>query len=53
VVQKAVELCELEQSKLMALEIKDHFIQLVQDQNGNHVIQKIIEFLGKHEDIMK
>lgn len=37
----------------MALEIKDYIMQLVQDQNGNHVIQKIIEFLGKDEEIIK
>lgn len=37
----------------MALEVKDHILHLVQDQNGNHVIQKIIEFMGTEEEIMK
>lgn len=53
VIQKAVEVCDLDQKKVMALEIKDYIMQLVQDQNGNHVIQKIIEFMGTEEDIMK
>lgn len=35
------------------MEIKDNIMQLVQDQNGNHVIQKIIEHMGREEDIMK
>lgn len=52
-VQKAIEVCDEDQKKVMALEIKDYIMQLVQDQNGNHVIQKIIEFLGKDEEIIK
>lgn len=53
VVQKALEVCDMDQKKVMALEIKDYFMKLVQDQNGNHVIQKIIEHMGKEEDIVK
>ena len=29
----------------ITLELKDHFAKLIEDQNGNHVIQKLIERL--------
>jgi len=43
---------EPEQRRLMASEIKDRIRELVEDQNGNHVIQKIIETMAKEEPIM-
>lgn len=52
VVQKAIEVAEPEQRRLMASELKDRIRELVEDQNGNHVIQKIIETMGKEEPIM-
>jgi len=36
----------------MASELKDRIRELVEDQNGNHVIQKLIETMGKEEPIM-
>lgn len=53
VVQKAIEVAEPEQRRLMASELKDRVRELVEDQNGNHVIQKIIETMGKEENIMQ
>jgi len=49
VVQKAIEVAEPEQRRLMASELKDRVRELVEDQNGNHVIQKIIETMGKEK----
>jgi len=37
---------------MIAEEIKSNILELVQDQNGNHVIQKIIEYLGKEDNII-
>lgn len=52
-VQKAIEMCELDQKREMAFEVKDSILELLQDQNGNHVVQKIVEFLGNDEDVIK
>lgn len=51
-VQKAIEVAEPEQRRLMASELKDKVREMVEDQNGNHVIQKIIETMGKEEGTM-
>jgi len=52
VIQKVIELGDMDQKKLMALEMKDKYHDLIEDQNGNHVVQKIIETMGKEKDII-
>ena len=43
VVQKALEVISLELQILLVSELKDSVIECINDQNGNHVIQKCIE----------
>ena len=50
VIQKAVEVVEYTQKFLLASELSHNVIRCVEDQNGNHVIQKIIEFVGKNDE---
>jgi pumilio RNA-binding family len=49
VIQKAVEIIDLEDVKKIFKEVKNHIKKCIEDQNGNHVIQKLIERLP-HED---
>lgn len=43
VIQKALEVATLEQQLAIVQELEGHVMRCVRDQNGNHVIQKIIE----------
>ncbi|EOY18065.1 Pumilio 2 isoform 2 [Theobroma cacao] len=43
VIQKAIEVVELDQKTRMVKELDGHVMRCVRDQNGNHVIQKCIE----------
>ncbi|PON92607.1 Coatomer beta subunit [Trema orientale] len=43
VIQKALEVIELEQKAQLVRELDGHVMRCVRDQNGNHVIQKCIE----------
>ena len=43
VIQKALEVCTLEEKVDMVAELEGHLLRCVRDQNGNHVVQKIIE----------
>ncbi|KAL0344930.1 UNVERIFIED_CONTAM: Pumilio6, chloroplastic [Sesamum radiatum] len=43
VVQKAVEVIDIEQKARLVRELDGHVMRCVRDQNGNHVIQKCIE----------
>ena len=43
VVQKALEVISLDQQRLLISELKDAVLDCINDQNGNHVIQKCIE----------
>lgn len=43
VIQKALEVCTLDEKVDMVSELEGHLLRCVRDQNGNHVVQKIIE----------
>jgi len=43
VVQKALEVISSEQQARLVKELEGHVMKCIKDQNGNHVIQKIIE----------
>eukprot|EP00397_Hematodinium_sp_SG-2012_P007610 GEMP01007658.1.p1 GENE.GEMP01007658.1~~GEMP01007658.1.p1 ORF type:complete len:653 (+),score=101.96 GEMP01007658.1:34-1959(+) len=43
VIQKALEWCSLDLQLLLMKEVQCHVLECVEDQNGNHVIQKCIE----------
>ncbi|XP_057476544.1 pumilio homolog 2-like isoform X2 [Actinidia eriantha] len=43
VIQKAIEVVDLDQQTKMVAELDGHVMRCVRDQNGNHVIQKCIE----------
>lgn len=43
VIQKALEVLHLEQQRVIVRELQGQVMRCVRDQNGNHVIQKIIE----------
>ncbi|KAG1326852.1 pumilio [Cocos nucifera] len=45
VIQKALEVIELDQKTQLVKELDGHVMQCVRDQNGNHVIQKCIEWV--------
>lgn len=43
VIQKALEYIDSNQRIELVLELSDSVLQMIKDQNGNHVIQKAIE----------
>ena len=43
VIQKALEMLQLEQQRVIVRELQGQVMRCVRDQNGNHVIQKSIE----------
>ena len=43
VIQKALEVLQLEQQRVIVRELQGQVMRCVRDQNGNHVIQKSIE----------
>jgi hypothetical protein len=43
VVQKALAVAPMERKRAILKEIEPHIMKCIQDQNGNHVVQKIIE----------
>jgi hypothetical protein len=46
VIQKAFEFAQIDQQNLLVSELKNcSIVELIKDQNGNHVIQKMIEVL--------
>jgi methionine salvage enolase-phosphatase E1 len=45
VIQQLICVIDEKYLSLITLELKDHFAKLIEDQNGNHVIQKLIERL--------
>jgi len=50
VVQKALELVDLERRRMLENELQGHILACIRDQNGNHVIQKCVELSsGKHD----
>eukprot|EP00186_Timspurckia_oligopyrenoides_P004568 CAMPEP_0182447200 /NCGR_PEP_ID=MMETSP1172-20130603/12704_1 /TAXON_ID=708627 /ORGANISM="Timspurckia oligopyrenoides, Strain CCMP3278" /LENGTH=785 /DNA_ID=CAMNT_0024643551 /DNA_START=118 /DNA_END=2475 /DNA_ORIENTATION=- len=50
VVQKALELLDVESRHLLESELLGHILPCIRDQNGNHVIQKCVELSsGTHE----
>ncbi len=49
VVQKALETLPYEMQREMINELRDSMMKCVEDQNGNHVIQKCIEQLPSEE----
>jgi len=55
VIQKAIEVIEIEEIRMVLREIKNDIKRSIEDQNGNHVIQKLIEKLpkGEHGEILK
>jgi len=50
VIQKALEKVEYDQKLLLSQELRGSVIRCVEDQNGNHVVQKIIEYLGFNDE---
>jgi mRNA-binding protein PUF3 len=55
VIQKAIEVIELDEIRAVLKEIKKDIRKCIEDQNGNHVVQKLIEKLpkGEHNEILK
>ncbi|KAA8541527.1 hypothetical protein F0562_022679 [Nyssa sinensis] len=49
VIQKALEVIELDQKTQLVSELDGHVTRCVRDQNGNHVIQKCIECVPKEK----
>lgn len=50
VIQKALEVIDLDDAKLIFNEVKHAIPKFIEDQNGNHVIQKLIERLPREEN---
>lgn len=48
VIQKALEVISPEQQALLVKELEGHVLKCIKDQNGNHVIQKVIEQVFSH-----
>jgi len=48
VVQKALEVISPEQQAQLVKELEGHVMKCIKDQNGNHVIQKVIEQVPAH-----
>ncbi|MQM01138.1 hypothetical protein Taro_033880 [Colocasia esculenta] len=48
VIQKALEVVDLDQQIKMVAELEGHVMRCVRDQNGNHVIQKCIECIPQN-----
>uniref|UniRef100_A0A0E0JU83 PUM-HD domain-containing protein n=1 Tax=Oryza punctata TaxID=4537 RepID=A0A0E0JU83_ORYPU len=48
VIQKAIEVVDLDQQTKMVAELDGQVMRCVRDQNGNHVIQKCIECIPQH-----
>ena len=55
VIQKAIEVIEVDEIRAVLKEIKKDIRKCIEDQNGNHVVQKLIEKLpkGEHNEILK
>ena len=55
VVQKAIDVLGIDDIKKILKEIKKDIKKCIEDQNGNHAIQKLVEKLpkGEHVDILK
>ncbi|KAF5780527.1 putative armadillo-like helical, pumilio domain-containing protein [Helianthus annuus] len=47
VIQKAIEVVGLDQQTKMVTELDGHVMRCVRDQNGNHVIQKLLNVYQK------
>ena len=51
-----MEVFDVELQKQMATELDGYVMKCVRDQNGNHVIQKCIEYVpewhGSHKDVL-
>jgi hypothetical protein len=47
VIQKAIEVISPEQQAVLVKELEGHVLKCIKDQNGNHVIQKVIEQVRK------
>ena len=52
VIQKALEVLQLEQQRVIVRELQGQVMRCVRDQNGNHVIQKIIERVKPTTEIL-
>lgn len=54
VIQKFIEVSEYEDVQLAMRELQNYFSTCIEDQNGNHVMQKLIEKLkqGDHDEIV-
>lgn len=52
VIQKALEVLQLEQQRVIVREVQGQVMRCVRDQNGNHVIQKIIERVKPTTEIL-
>lgn len=50
VIQKACEIIDTEDILLIFHEIKEYIISMILDQNGNHVVQKVIERLSPEDN---
>jgi len=48
VIQKALEVIDIDQQAKLCKELEGHVMRCVKDQNGNHVIQKCIEKIPPH-----
>ncbi len=48
VIQKALEVVEVDQQAKLVKELEGNVMKCVRDQNGNHVIQKCIEKVPPH-----
>lgn len=49
VIQKALEVVDIDQQTQMVKELDGYVLQCAHDQNGNHVIQKCIEWVLRTE----
>jgi pumilio RNA-binding family len=52
VIQRAIQVFNEADRAMILEELRDHVAQCVQDQNGNHVIQKCIQHMPEHTDFI-
>lgn len=50
VIQKAIDVIDTDQTRSIFREIKNYIRKCIEDQNGNHVVQKLIEKLTPEDN---